>query len=173
MPPTPLTCRVIDCEHRLSRGNVSGLCADHYRVYARTERLIPIGAAPAPERLDEPAIDVRAVARLLDVSTTTIYRLVKADEIPHFRIKRRLRFHPSDVRQWTRQNRADGGSRGSSHDHSAQERKVDRRRLHPRRTSRSAGQPRPNAARGKGVRGGVAGQRLIDVEAVIARQSIR
>jgi excisionase family DNA binding protein len=45
-------------------------------------------------------LDVAGAADLLDVSTRTIYRLVKEQKIPHARVGRKLRFHKSSLVQW-------------------------------------------------------------------------
>ena len=43
---------------------------------------------------------VREVAAMLNVSVTSIYRLVERRSIPFHRLPRGLRFHPDDVRRF-------------------------------------------------------------------------
>lgn len=167
----PTICAADGCTRRLSRGNVSGYCIHHFRRLSAVERLVDI-PRPTPPPPDEPAIDAKAVARLLGVSIKTVYRLVRSGALPHFRVNRRLRFRPFEVREWTRQRREAAGSRSSTHGSASQERKVDRRRLPARWTAGAAGQPGADAARGEGVRGQVAGRRLIDIDAVLERRPV-
>jgi excisionase family DNA binding protein len=47
----------------------------------------------------EVAVDVRELARLLGVSADTIRLRARRSEIPAFRIGRRYRFFPSEVRE--------------------------------------------------------------------------
>ena len=55
--------------------------------------------------LNQPLIDVRAAAELLNVSTRTIYTLVERAELPSVRVGGQIRFVPSALEQWLR----DGG----------------------------------------------------------------
>lgn len=50
-----------------------------------------------PGAINEHVVDIDEMARLLNVSTTTIRRLVKSEEIPFMRWGRALRFVPADV----------------------------------------------------------------------------
>lgn len=45
-------------------------------------------------------LDVAAVASYINVSQTKIYRLVNANQIPHFRIDTKILFDKSDVDIW-------------------------------------------------------------------------
>jgi excisionase family DNA binding protein len=45
----------------------------------------------------EPLVDIGEVARLLDISRSTAYRLKKADSWPHYRIGTDIKFSESDI----------------------------------------------------------------------------
>lgn len=45
-------------------------------------------------------LDVVGAAELLDVSTRTIYRLVKEQKIPHGRVGKKIRFHRQSLVRW-------------------------------------------------------------------------
>ena len=58
-------------------------------------------ATPAPpEPTSAPTLDVRAAAKLLDISPTTLRRLVANDEIPHLRVGRRMLFRRATVERF-------------------------------------------------------------------------
>jgi excisionase family DNA binding protein len=46
------------------------------------------------------ALSVAELARLLNVTTITIHRWVKAGRVPHFRIGRTIRFCPATISRW-------------------------------------------------------------------------
>ena len=45
-------------------------------------------------------LSVKEVAELLDVSTTTIYTMVRCSEIPHTRIRSKIVFHAPTIEKW-------------------------------------------------------------------------
>ena len=45
-------------------------------------------------------LDVAEVAALLGVSHTTIYKLVREKQIPHFRIRSRILFRLESINEW-------------------------------------------------------------------------
>lgn len=45
-------------------------------------------------------LTVKEVAELLDVSTTTIYTMVRHGEIPHTRIRSKIVFHRETIERW-------------------------------------------------------------------------
>lgn len=45
-------------------------------------------------------LTVNEVAALLDVSTTTIYTMVRLGEIPHSRIRSKIVFHRATIERW-------------------------------------------------------------------------
>lgn len=47
---------------------------------------------------DEDAVDIAAIAQMLDVSTDTVRRQAKVGELPAFKVGRVWRFFPSKVR---------------------------------------------------------------------------
>ena len=56
------------------------------------------GGAPIPP--DEDLWTVERVAQFLGLSKDTVYRLAEKGKIPYRRICARLRFIPSEVREW-------------------------------------------------------------------------
>ena len=53
--------------------------------------------------MDETLLDSRQVARLLNVSRSYTYFLIRAGELPAVRFGRAVRVFPSDVREYLRQ----------------------------------------------------------------------
>ncbi|MBU0732127.1 helix-turn-helix domain-containing protein [Patescibacteria group bacterium] len=53
--------------------------------------------------LDESLLTVSQVAKLLNLSKTTIYRLVETRQIPHYRISGSLRFSRKEIEEYLRQ----------------------------------------------------------------------
>lgn len=49
-------------------------------------------------------MSVRDVAKLLDVSVTTIYTMVRKSEIPHFKVRGAIRFNRDVIEEWTRED---------------------------------------------------------------------
>jgi len=47
-------------------------------------------------------LEVKEVAALLGVSTGTIYTMVAAKQIPHFRVRGRILFNRQVIEAWTR-----------------------------------------------------------------------
>jgi len=45
-------------------------------------------------------LDVAEVAALLGVSHTTIYKLVREQQIPHFRVRSRIFFRLDSINEW-------------------------------------------------------------------------
>lgn len=45
-------------------------------------------------------LTAQEVAELLEVSKQTIYRLVRANEIPHFRVGKTVRFNEETITAW-------------------------------------------------------------------------
>ena len=45
-------------------------------------------------------LTIKEVTRLFDVSPNTIYKWIKEDEFPAYRIKERYRFNPVDILEW-------------------------------------------------------------------------
>ena len=86
-------------------------------------RAIPLGAAVAPcytaARMNETGrtdplkvgnlLTVAEVARTLRVSNMTVYRLVKAGDIPAVRVGRGYRLREDDVRRYLEQRYMDAG----------------------------------------------------------------
>lgn len=69
------------------------------RTVKRKRRLLTPKPVPFIER---PATPVQ-IAKFLQVSPATIGRLVRAQKIPYSRIGRRIRFFPSEVVKWLRE----------------------------------------------------------------------
>lgn len=47
-------------------------------------------------------LDVKEACELLGVSSTTIYSMVRTDEIPHFRVRGKILFNRQMIIAWTR-----------------------------------------------------------------------
>jgi excisionase family DNA binding protein len=54
--------------------------------------------------MKENMIDVEALAARLGVSRSLIYKMVEANEIPHYRIGAAIRFDPEDIEKWLGQS---------------------------------------------------------------------
>lgn len=54
--------------------------------------------------MEEPLMNVDQVAAFLSLSRDHVYRIAAANEIPHVKIGRALRFVPSKVREWIESN---------------------------------------------------------------------
>lgn len=50
--------------------------------------------------MNEKILTARAVADILQVNRETIYRLVHANELPHFRVGSAIRFRETDIENW-------------------------------------------------------------------------
>jgi len=92
MLPTPNT--------RLSRRNRLGTAA---RAVAHSQSNMV--ATTQHLRLDEGLLSVIQVAKLLNVSRLTIYRLIERGALPVYRIARRLRFAKSDLHAYLAKSR--------------------------------------------------------------------
>jgi excisionase family DNA binding protein len=57
--------------------------------------------------MDEPMMTVEQLAEVLQVSTKTIYRLLKRGEIPALRIGHHWRFDRKDVSRWLFERRVE------------------------------------------------------------------
>lgn len=57
-----------------------------------------------PGALGDAPVDVETMAQILDVSTTTVRRMVKAGQVPYLRVGLALRFVPADVIATLRQH---------------------------------------------------------------------
>lgn len=57
-------------------------------------------------RMDEPLLSVAQVARILNISRLTIYRLIERGLLPVHRIARRLRFSKGDLQHYLDETRS-------------------------------------------------------------------
>ncbi|HWB00412.1 MAG TPA: helix-turn-helix domain-containing protein [Pirellulales bacterium] len=60
---------------------------------------------------DPPLMNVRDVAEQLGVSTRTVQTMIAAGELPTVRVRRAVRFRPSDVRAYIDRGNAGPGTR--------------------------------------------------------------
>lgn len=47
-------------------------------------------------------LDVKEVSNLLGISTTTVYTMVRQEEIPHLKIRGRILFNREIIEAWTK-----------------------------------------------------------------------
>lgn len=52
--------------------------------------------------MEKIVLTVKEVAKLLSVSTATIYTMARQNEIPHFKIRGRIMFNRDLIEAWTR-----------------------------------------------------------------------
>lgn len=50
--------------------------------------------------MEKIVLTVNEVASLLDISTTTVYTMVRMGEIPHSRIRSKIVFHKPTIETW-------------------------------------------------------------------------
>lgn len=54
------------------------------------------------QQIEKITLNVKEVCVLLDVSTTTIYAMVRMNEIPHFKVRGKILFNRDIIEAWTR-----------------------------------------------------------------------
>ena len=67
---------------------------------ARDESSRPTGANNWAEDSNSGFLNVAENAGYLGIKTSTVYSLVEAKQIPHYRIGRQIRFKKSDIDEW-------------------------------------------------------------------------
>jgi excisionase family DNA binding protein len=63
------------------------------------------GSPPSTGARIEPLLDADAVAQLLSVKPSWVYEASRSRLIPHVKIGRHIRFLPTDLEAWIRDNR--------------------------------------------------------------------
>lgn len=61
-----------------------------------------------------PWLTIEEAARLLRVKVSWLYERTRANEVPHIKLGKYLRFDEDELRTWTRQFRRDGCGRQAS-----------------------------------------------------------
>lgn len=87
----------------MNRRSLVGIAACH--EHESTERSNPC---------DECLLDVRSAARMLNVTVSWVYEHIgdgARDRVPHVRLGKYVRFHPSDLRDYIDAKRRSGGAR--------------------------------------------------------------
>lgn len=53
-------------------------------------------------KLERITLTVREVAEMLGISTTTVYTMVREEELPHFKVRGKILFNKEKIIQWTK-----------------------------------------------------------------------
>jgi excisionase family DNA binding protein len=64
------------------------------------DRIRPLGADPVMTVSDSPVMTTNELCEYLRIHKANVYRMIKTNQIPHFRVASELRFHRAAIDAW-------------------------------------------------------------------------